>query len=131
MMLADMLHVSKYLNTGGYRERVMSATRSRAPEFPAGLEWFNVKDPVRLDDQAGRIVLMDFGTFSSIHCQHVLQDIKSLLRRFRKKVTRERILSDVKKKRFFVKKSEERRRAHRKAVRKEQQRLRRERRRRY
>jgi small subunit ribosomal protein S21 len=55
----------------------------------------------------------------------------SLLRRFRKKVTRERILSDVKKKRFFVKKSDERRRAHRKAVRKEQQRLRRERRRRY
>jgi small subunit ribosomal protein S21 len=55
----------------------------------------------------------------------------SLLRRFRKKVTRERILSDVKKKRFFVKKSEERRRAHRKAVRKEKQRLRRERRRRY
>ncbi|MFN2272551.1 MAG: 30S ribosomal protein S21, partial [Anaerolineae bacterium] len=41
----------------------------------------------------------------------------SLLRRFRKKVTRERILSDVKKKRFFVKKSEERRRAYRKAVR--------------
>ncbi|MBN1975994.1 MAG: 30S ribosomal protein S21 [Anaerolineae bacterium] len=52
----------------------------------------------------------------------------SLLRRFRKKVTRERILSDVKKKRFFMKKSEERRRAYRKAVRKEQQRLRRERR---
>jgi small subunit ribosomal protein S21 len=55
----------------------------------------------------------------------------SLLRRFRKKVTRERILSDVKKKRFFIKKSEERRRAHRKAVRKQQQRMRRERRRRY
>jgi small subunit ribosomal protein S21 len=55
----------------------------------------------------------------------------SLLRRFRKKVTRERILSDAKKKRFFMKKSAERRRAHRKAVRKEQQRLRRERRQRY
>jgi small subunit ribosomal protein S21 len=55
----------------------------------------------------------------------------SLLRRFRKKVTRERIMSDVKKKRHFVKKSEERRRARRKAVRKEQQRLRRARRRRY
>ncbi|MFL7791892.1 MAG: 30S ribosomal protein S21 [Anaerolineae bacterium] len=55
----------------------------------------------------------------------------NLLRRFRKKVTRERILSDVKKKRFFMKKSDERRRAYRKAVRKEQQRLRRERRRQY
>lgn len=55
----------------------------------------------------------------------------SLLKRFRKKVTRERILSDVKKKRFFIKKSEERRRARRKAVRKQQQRLSREQRRRY
>jgi small subunit ribosomal protein S21 len=54
----------------------------------------------------------------------------NLLRRFRRKVTRERILSDVRKKRYFVKKSEERRRAHRKAVRKEQKRVRRERRRR-
>jgi thioredoxin-related protein len=61
----------------------MSATSSRAPEFPAGLEWFNVKDPVRLADQAGRIVLLDFGTYSSIHCQHVLQELKALHRRFR------------------------------------------------
>ena len=56
---------------------------------------------------------------------------ESLLRRFRKKVTRERILSDVKKKRFFVKGSEERRRAHRKAVRRERQRQSRLRRRQY
>jgi small subunit ribosomal protein S21 len=55
----------------------------------------------------------------------------SLLRRFRRRVTRERILSDVRKKRYFVKKSQERRRAYRKAVRRERQRLRRERRRRY
>ena len=62
----------------------MSATSSRAPEFPAGLEWFNVKDPVRLADQAGRIVLIDFSTFSSVHCQHVLQELSALHRRFRK-----------------------------------------------
>ena len=61
----------------------MSTARSRAPEFPAGLEWFNVKDPVSLSEQAGRIVLIDFGTFSSVHCQHVQQDIKALARRFR------------------------------------------------
>jgi len=61
----------------------MSTARSRAPEFPAGLEWFNVKDPVSLAEQTGRIVLIDFGTFSSVHCQHVQQDIKALGRRFR------------------------------------------------
>ena len=63
-----------------------TASRSRAPEFPAGLEWFNVKDPVSLSEQVGRIVLIDFGTFSSVHCQHVQQDIKALGRRFRNKL---------------------------------------------
>ncbi|HDQ72788.1 MAG TPA: 30S ribosomal protein S21 [Chloroflexi bacterium] len=51
---------------------------------------------------------------------------ESLLRRFRKRVTRDRILSDVKKKRFFVSKSEERRRARLKAIRKEKKRQRKE-----
>lgn len=47
---------------------------------------------------------------------------ESLLRRFRKSVTRDRILSDVKKKRFFVSKSEQKRIARRKAVRRERKR---------
>ena len=54
---------------------------------------------------------------------------ESLLRRFRKQVTRNRILSDVKKKRFFVSKSEKRRRARLKAIRRQRQRRRREERR--
>ena len=49
---------------------------------------------------------------------------ESLLRRFRKQVIKDRILSDVKKKRFFVSKSEKRRRARLKAVRRERQRRR-------
>ena len=55
----------------------------------------------------------------------VLQDgesQESLLRRFRKKVTRDGVLSTVKKKRFFVSKSEQRRIAQRKAVRRERRR---------
>ena len=43
---------------------------------------------------------------------------ESLLRRFRKAVTRDRILSEAKKRRYFVSKSERRRIAKRKAVRK-------------
>jgi small subunit ribosomal protein S21 len=54
---------------------------------------------------------------------------ESLLRRFRKQVTKNRILSDVKKKRFFVSKSEKRRRARLKAIRRERQRRRKEQRR--
>jgi len=50
---------------------------------------------------------------------------ESLLKRFRKKVARARILSAAKKKRYFVSKSEQRRRARLKAIRRERQRQRR------
>ena len=57
---------------------------------------------------------------------------EQLLRRFRKKVARDKILSDVKRKRFFVSNSEKRRLAMRKAKRRERRRKwRQERRRRY
>jgi small subunit ribosomal protein S21 len=49
---------------------------------------------------------------------------ESLLKRFRKKVTRSRILSDVRKKRWFVPKSEQRRIAKRKGIRKAKRRQR-------
>ena len=48
---------------------------------------------------------------------------ESLLKRFRKRVTRDRILSDAKKKRWFVSRSEQRRMALRKAKRRERKRL--------
>jgi small subunit ribosomal protein S21 len=47
---------------------------------------------------------------------------ENLLKRFRKQVTRDRILSDAKKKRYFVSKSEQRRIALRKAKRRERKR---------
>jgi small subunit ribosomal protein S21 len=47
---------------------------------------------------------------------------ESLLRRFRKQVTQDGVLSTVKKKRFFVSKSELRRMARRKAIRRERKR---------
>jgi len=62
----------------------------------------------------------------------VLRDGESqenLLKRFRKKVTRDGVLSAAKRKRFFVSKSEQRRIAQRKAVRRERRRQWRERRR--
>jgi small subunit ribosomal protein S21 len=50
------------------------------------------------------------------------ESIENLLKRFRKRVTRDRVLSEVKRKRYFVSKSEQRRIAKRKAVRKERRR---------
>lgn len=55
---------------------------------------------------------------------------EQLLKRFRKKVQRERVLSDVRKKRFFLSNSEKRRIALRKAKRRERNRKRRAERRR-
>ncbi|MFL7809660.1 MAG: 30S ribosomal protein S21 [Anaerolineae bacterium] len=54
---------------------------------------------------------------------------ESLLKRFRKKVARDRVLSDAKRKRYFVSKSEQKRIALRKAKRRERKRLWRDRRR--
>jgi small subunit ribosomal protein S21 len=52
------------------------------------------------------------------------ESFDSVLKRFRKKVSRSRILSEVKKKRFYVSKSEKRHRALRKAINRERKRQR-------
>jgi small subunit ribosomal protein S21 len=52
------------------------------------------------------------------------ESFDSMLKRFRKAVSRERILSDVRKRRHFVSKSEQRHRAKRKAVNRERKRQR-------
>jgi small subunit ribosomal protein S21 len=51
------------------------------------------------------------------------ESVEQLLKRFRKKVSRDRILSDAKKKRYFTSKSEQWRIALRKAKRRERKRL--------
>jgi ribosomal protein S21 len=52
------------------------------------------------------------------------ESFTSLLKRFRKKVTRSRILGDVKKKRYYVSKSAKRHRALLKAINRERKRQR-------
>jgi hypothetical protein len=34
-----------------------------APEFPEGLDWLNVAQPLTLEELRGKIVLLDFWTF--------------------------------------------------------------------
>jgi small subunit ribosomal protein S21 len=52
------------------------------------------------------------------------ESFESMLRRFRKKVSRSRVMSAVKKKRYYVSDSEQRRIALRKAIRRERRRRR-------
>jgi len=35
----------------------------RAPEFPAGLTWFNVSRPLTVNDLRGKLVILDFWTY--------------------------------------------------------------------
>jgi len=53
-----------------------------APEFPDGLEWLNVKEPLRLSNLKGKIVLLDFWTYGCINCIHNLPDLKRLQEEF-------------------------------------------------
>ncbi len=51
---------------------------TRAPEFPAGLDWLNTAQPLRLADLRGKLVLIDFWTYGCINCMHVIPDLKRL-----------------------------------------------------
>lgn len=61
----------------------MRVNRYRAPEFPDQVEWLNVDSPVRLGQQRGSVVLLAFGAWSSVPCQHMLSDLDYLENRYR------------------------------------------------
>lgn len=56
--------------------------RITAPDFPAGLDWINVDEPLSIRDLRGKIVLLDFWTQGCINCIHVIPDLKRLEREF-------------------------------------------------
>ncbi|MHB1240226.1 MAG: thioredoxin domain-containing protein, partial [Gammaproteobacteria bacterium] len=56
----------------------MSENRIRAPELPDSLEWLNIDGPLRLSEQLGKVVLLDFWTYCCINCMHVLPDLRYL-----------------------------------------------------
>ena len=49
-----------------------------APEFPSGLAWFNVTEPLTMADLRGKMVLLDFWTAGCINCQHIIPDLHRL-----------------------------------------------------
>jgi len=53
-----------------------------APEFPAGLDWLNVPEPLTLRDLRGKIVLLDFWTYGCINCIHMIPTLKRLEERY-------------------------------------------------
>lgn len=55
----------------------------QAPEFPAGLEWLNTDKPLRIADLRGKVVLLDFWTYSCINCMHVIPELAYLEQKYR------------------------------------------------
>ncbi len=53
-----------------------------APEFPAGLDWINVPDPLTIAELRGKIVLLDFWTYGCINCIHMIPTIERLEERY-------------------------------------------------
>ena len=55
-----------------------TSDRTPAPEFPGGLDWINVDQPLDLASLRGKIVLLDFWTYGCINCIHIIPDLKRL-----------------------------------------------------
>ena len=53
-----------------------------APEFPSGLTWFNVSEPLSFAKLRGKMVILDFWTQGCINCQHIIPDLERLEREF-------------------------------------------------
>ncbi|HED15857.1 MAG TPA: redoxin domain-containing protein [Gammaproteobacteria bacterium] len=56
----------------------MSKERIKAPELAAGLEWFNTFEPVSMERQRGKVVLLDFWTYSCLSSMHTQPDLRYL-----------------------------------------------------
>lgn len=51
-------------------------------EFPDGLTWFNVSEPLTFERLRGKMVLLDFWTQGCINCQHIFPDLERLEEEF-------------------------------------------------
>ena len=55
-----------------------AAGTTPAPEFPVGLDWLNVDQPLDLEALHGKVVLLDFLTYVCINCIHIIPDLNRL-----------------------------------------------------
>ncbi len=53
-----------------------------ASEFPIEAQWLNTDRPLSIKGLRGKIVLLDFWTYCCINCQHVLEDLKRLEKKY-------------------------------------------------
>lgn len=56
----------------------------RAPEFPANLVWFNT-EPLTLKKLKGKVILVDFWTYSCVNCLRTLPHLRDWYKKYAKK----------------------------------------------
>jgi thiol-disulfide isomerase/thioredoxin len=56
--------------------------RTRAPELPSGLTWFNTPNALTLRELRGRWVLLDFWTSCCGNCLHVIDELRPLEQKY-------------------------------------------------
>jgi thiol-disulfide isomerase/thioredoxin len=63
--------------------RLTDSTETSLPDFnQPGLTWFNVKKPLSISEVFGRMLIMDFWTFSCVNCLHILPNLRRIERAF-------------------------------------------------
>jgi len=60
--------------------------RTPAPDFPPGLDWLNVEQPLSLSDLRGKIVLLDFWTYGCINCIHMVPVLSEVGAKYHREV---------------------------------------------
>ncbi|CAG9863691.1 unnamed protein product [Phyllotreta striolata] len=63
----------------GVLEYLKNVKYAPISDFPSGLEWFNVTEPLSFTKHLkGKVVVLDFFTYCCINCLHVLPDLKEI-----------------------------------------------------
>lgn len=62
--------------------QTMESMQREAPELKGVKSWVNTEKPLTLQDLRGKIVLLDFSTYSCVNCIHIMPFIKSIERRY-------------------------------------------------
>ena len=82
--LEDNAVVKSELEDMGEPSVNLARKGNRAPELKPGGEWFN-SDPLTLSNLKGKVVLIDFWTYSCINCQRTFPYLKEWDRKYRDK----------------------------------------------
>lgn len=76
----DLFYPAVYQGDGPF------GPRQRIGEFPAGVDWLNTKNSLKLSDLKGKLVLLDFWTYCCINCMHILPTLKKAEAEFEKEL---------------------------------------------